>query len=100
MSIKSEFWKPHVSAWRGSGLSQAVYCRRYGLDVKRLAYWQRVLDRSKAPPSSGLLPIQVREASLSSGQIVLRLPNGLQLCVPPEVEPARIVPLVRALQTC
>jgi len=31
MGIKSSFWKPHLAGWRGSGLRQTAYCRRYNL---------------------------------------------------------------------
>lgn len=100
MGIKSDFWRPHVSAWRGSGLSQAAYCRRHGLDVKRLAYWQRVLDESQAPATSALVPIRLQEPVAGDGRIEVCLRNGLRVWLSPGTAPMQLVPLLRALGTC
>jgi hypothetical protein len=32
-------WRAHVSAWRGSGQTQAAYCAAHGLSVSTLGYW-------------------------------------------------------------
>ncbi len=34
-------WRRHVEAWRGSGLSQADYCRQQGLNPKTFSVWTR-----------------------------------------------------------
>lgn len=39
------YWAKHVEGWRGSGLTQARYCARYGLSVTSLKYWSWQLRR-------------------------------------------------------
>ncbi len=36
---KRKFWQDHVKAWKGSGLSQAEYCRKQELKAHKLCYW-------------------------------------------------------------
>lgn len=101
MGIKSEFWKPHIEGWRASGLSQAAYCRQHGLDMKRFAYWRRTLASTAAAASTpALLPIMVSDAPVADDRVEVRLPNGLQVLLPIGLDPAHVVPLIRALWSC
>lgn len=98
MGAKADFWKGHLDTWRGSGLTQAAYCRQQDLSLARFGYWRRVLD--KAVVSSALVPIVVGEASTPDEAIEVQLPNGLQARLPVDMEPSRWVSLIRALRTC
>jgi hypothetical protein len=40
---KRQFWRQHILAVPGSGLSAAAYCRLHGLQYKNFVYWKRVL---------------------------------------------------------
>lgn len=101
MGIKSEFWKPHVVGWRDSGLSQAAYCRQHGLDLKRFAYWRRTLGPERAGAAlPALVPIVVSDAPIADDRVEVRLPNGLQVRLSAGVDPARLVPMIRALWSC
>ena len=49
MKHNREFWTRHVGQWRGSGLTQAAYCRRHRLLKGTLGYWASILKQPKAP---------------------------------------------------
>ena len=38
-------WRRHIEAWSRSGLSQAEYCRRHGLQRKAFSRWKRRLEQ-------------------------------------------------------
>lgn len=99
MSSKVEFWRPHLAAWNGSGLSQAAYCRRHGLSIKSFAYWRRRLRRTEGV-ADALVPIVVADVPTADERIEVRLPNGLQVWLPTDTAPARVVPMIRALWSC
>lgn len=37
------YWAGHCEGWRGSGLSQRVYCQRHGLALSTFQLWRRRL---------------------------------------------------------
>lgn len=41
--VKHDFWEEHIRAWKGSGLSQAGYCRKKNISLKCFVYWKRKL---------------------------------------------------------
>ena len=82
-------WKAHIEAWQQSGGTQADYCRKHGLTDKVFSLWKRrfqrenVIDaprptRSK-PTTTDFVPIKVVSHSVDQDQILLRLPNGIEL---------------------
>ncbi|MFT5211954.1 MAG: hypothetical protein ACI9CE_003695, partial [Flavobacterium sp.] len=46
---KSQFWQDHVTAWQGSGLSQAAYCKQHEIKSHNFAYWRNRLSPAKTP---------------------------------------------------
>jgi hypothetical protein len=52
MKRNREFWTRHVKGWRGSGLTQAQYCRRHRLLKGTLGYWVSTLKKSSATNSA------------------------------------------------
>jgi len=42
---RSQFWRSHLEAWSGTGLSQAEYCRRNHLKPNRFTYWKKKLKQ-------------------------------------------------------
>lgn len=46
---REAYWREHVSAWRGSGLSQKAYCAAHSLSIHSLKYWQQ--RRNSAQPT-------------------------------------------------
>ncbi|WP_435808097.1 IS66 family insertion sequence element accessory protein TnpA, partial [Zhongshania aliphaticivorans] len=46
---KSQFWQDHITAWQGSGLSQAAYCKQHEIKFHNFAYWRNRLSPAKEP---------------------------------------------------
>lgn len=105
MATKAASWKTHLDGWHNSGLSQAAYCRQHGLSLSSFGYWRRTLaSKSQGAAVSAsmpaLVPIVVADAPLTDGLIEFHLPNGLQVILPSGLDPARLVPTIRALWSC
>ena len=47
-----------------------------------------------------VVPIVVRDAPVADERIEVRLPNGLQVTLSTCLDPARLVPTIRALLSC
>ena len=41
------WWLVHVEAWRQSGLTQAAYCRKQGLERYAFVKWVKVLNEQE-----------------------------------------------------
>jgi len=68
---KMHFWQPHIRAWEESGVSQAEYCRRQGLNIKIFGYWKRKLC-SKTHDLS-FVPVTIKPSQVSKSDTLLRL---------------------------
>jgi hypothetical protein len=91
-----------LKQWRMSGESGAAFCRRHGIEPRKLSYWKRVLARStparrrsRGRAASGLVPIHLLggvgavsgtalEIHLSGGDRIV-FPSGGSLAVLREV---------------
>lgn len=102
---KREVWIRRMAAWTRSGLSRRAWCGKHGLNVHTFDYWRRRLRaepkprRGRRSTGKGLVPIVVAPA-LAVAAVELRLPDGLQLSIPPGADPAQVAALIRALQEC
>lgn len=47
LEIRRRSWREHVRKWQESGLTQAEYCRRNGIDRWRLHYWKKRFSQSE-----------------------------------------------------
>ena len=82
-------WKAHIESWQQTGGTQADYCRKHGLTDKVFSLWKRrfqrenVIDASdptrSKPKATDFVPIKVVSRSTDQDQILLRLPNGIEL---------------------
>lgn len=86
MKNKQQFWKKHIAVWKGSGLSQAEYCRKHDIPVKTFGYHKRRL--AVADKQQPVIPVpQVVESIESKSRIntplKLFLPGGLQIEITP-----------------
>ena len=43
MTDRAKYWQRMLTAWEGSGLTQAEFCRRRGLKAVTFAWWKRQL---------------------------------------------------------
>jgi len=84
---KHEHWKPIISAWRDSGLSQSAFCRKNDLNLPRFSYWRaKILGKtdgsqklSKVSAGHSLfVPVQTADHRSDAG-LRVNLPNGIIL---------------------
>jgi len=111
------WWAEHLSAQRGSGQSQAAYCRARGLDPKYFTLWKRKLrnEPAKAKPVDPprLVPVVIRgecatpapasrtprtgEPNLTSAAVAIRLNLGNGMSLSLELAAGALPALVREL---
>ena len=72
---KSQCWQDHITAWQGSGLSQAAYCKQHEIKFHNFAYWRNRLSPAKEP-SAKLLKLGGVSAS---SRMIMNLPLGVRL---------------------
>jgi hypothetical protein len=56
MANKQALWQAHLDAWRASGLSQSMYCKKHGLSLSSFGYWLHRPVTGK--PSTAVAPPQ------------------------------------------
>lgn len=59
-----QFYQKHLTNWKGTGLSQAEYCRRNGLLRHRFGYWKRKLFKEEEQVEFAVLPVNLSEQSV------------------------------------
>ena len=96
----------HITQWQASDLTQAAYCKEYGIKPHIFSYYKRKFssDSAVAKHSSQLVPVKLvaNDASLgsnlssSSGSGVLRLThaNGFSLEINSHTDMAFLKPLL------
>lgn len=95
-------WIKHIESWQCSGLSQAEYCRRQGLNYRtftvRLSAYRK--HRKAALPSypspTALIPVQV-QAPLSAEAIRLTTDQGHRVELPVSISATWLAELLRCL---
>lgn len=94
-----------LSLLERSGQSIAAFAREQGLTPQRLYWWRNRLGWGAASRLSGeapadLVPVQITEDArvVSEAAIVVRLPSGVVLEVPPGASPHWAAALARALE--
>jgi len=50
---RAEYWRGVITRWRSSGLSQAKFCRRYGLHQVTFSSWKLRIENEEAGRPSG-----------------------------------------------
>jgi len=94
-----EKWKAVVEDWKKSGLSQATYCRRTGINPTRLSYWKKklsieeiVLDKSNKIEQSEFVEV----GGVDSEAFEIRI-GSLVISIPKSTESKKIAELVNCL---
>ncbi|NDY74532.1 IS66 family insertion sequence hypothetical protein [Desulfobacter hydrogenophilus] len=59
-----QFYQKHLTNWKGTGLSQAEYCRRNSLVRHRFGYWKRKLFKEEGQIKFAELPVSLSEQSV------------------------------------
>lgn len=85
-AMRAAQWRAHVSAWRGSGQTQAAYCARHGLSVSTLGYWiSRLREDGDGSDGARLTLVAARPLTTlvappaDEAQLTLRSPSGWAL---------------------
>jgi len=90
-----------VERWQRSGLSAAGFCRREGIQARRLSYWKRVLGVKPGQRASRtrLAPVQVVDLGLAAAaSIEVVLGGGERLVVREGVSPELLREVLTALR--
>ena len=101
-------WQRLVSQWSASGLSQAEFCRRRGLQAVTFSWWKRKLGKAPSPafvevdPDSG----DVRASSPIAGagdpgieMYEVLLGNGRLIRVPPSFDDGALTRLIAVVES-
>lgn len=78
---KQQYWKNHISCWKGSGLTQREYCLEQGIAISTLSYWIRKFGKgakNSKPPR--FYPLAVRGDSTLLDTKKLHTGIRLSLC--------------------
>ncbi len=120
MSDRARYWEGLVAEWEQSGLTQAEFCRRRGVNDVSFAWWKRKLGGTRGRPGK---PARRRSASggdgqrasfvevglsdrvlaagsgnaMSSAGYEVVLPQGVVVRVPSDFDPAQVTGLLRAV---
>jgi hypothetical protein len=93
---KLAHWRGVIGEWRGSGISQAAFCRERGLPSWKLAYWlKRVSEEDETPDGPAFATV-----SMPGSGLRLVLPGGASLEVEPGFDEATLRRVLRAVSEC
>ena len=109
MSDRAAYWRKRVEAWSRSGLSQAEYCRRQGLQPVSFSWWKRRLSATaqavgrgrkrhggQAAVPAGFIEVCMPDAA-GPGVYEIRLAGGRCVRVPGDFEAATLTRLIAAV---
>lgn len=94
-------WRGHLTAWAGSGLSQAAYCRQHGLTANDFSWWKRELarrDRCAVTAAPAFVPVRVAVPQTPAYAFELSLRGGRVLRFDGCVDPEALGAVVRTLE--
>ena len=101
----------HIAQWQASDLTQAAYCKEYGIKPHIFSYYKKKFrsDSAVAKHSSQLVPVKLvanyespgSNLSVSSGSAVIRLThaNGFSLEINPHTDVASLKPLLEVVRS-
>ena len=75
-----------VAAWQASGETLSAFARRYHVDRRRVARWAGRLEASTPVRFHSVRVTQDAEPRPSAQEIVIELPNGARIRLPPGFE--------------
>ncbi len=107
MSERAEYWADRLAAWEQSGLSQAAFCRREGINGGTFAWWKRQLQKAGGqrparrgrPAKASTRFVEVRLSGSSAAYEVV-LAGGRSIRVPSQFDPQAVSRLITAVESC
>lgn len=104
MTNKQRAWQKRIEDWSTSGLSQADYCRRQGLQPKRFYSWKNRLERMHCNPRTSSIPGSFLSVALvdptveqTASPVVLCV-NGVEIQYTRETDEALLLKVVSLLE--
>jgi lambda repressor-like predicted transcriptional regulator len=74
---KGQYWQQHLSDWKESGTTLALYCVKSGIKPNTLHYWRRKLSMPMAKTEK-LIPIRLHSTPparvLLGSEVAIELP--------------------------
>ncbi len=107
MTERASYWSGLVKSWEGSGLSQAEFCRRRGINGGTFAWWKRQLQRASGevtrrrgrPGEVAGRFVEVRLTGASSAYEVV-LARGRSIRLPSQFDPQILSRLIATVESC
>lgn len=93
--IPASTWHERVAHWRNTGLSADAYGREHNIDLERLKYWARRVER--AASGAQLLPVRII-APVAPAPLELRSPSGWSMRMDVGVDAAWLARLLQELR--
>ena len=99
---KRTFWPEHITSWEKTEMSQAEYCRRYGLSSKSFTYWKKRQGQTKVNPVS-FVPVPLAPAidvgnKIGSASLCIVLDERYRVEVGDDFSPLTLQRLVHVLE--
>jgi len=95
-------WKKLVQAWKRSRLSQAEFCRRYGLTYSTFNNWRSRLAAEEGPPQPAFVPVTITAQKEAGSQkragFEIRCPRGHAVLVTPGFSPTELESILQMLE--
>lgn len=99
-----QFYQKHLTIWKGSGLSQAEYCRRNGLIRHRFGYWKKKFFKEDGQVEFAVLPVSLSEHSVPfiqdsvSSPLRLMVDSRFSLEIPDQFSQDTLTKVLQVLQ--
>ena len=94
LSKKDIFWHNHIKAFLTSGLIQADYCRKHGLNSKTFSVRKhQYLKLNKKQSADSFVPL-----NSSNKEISIKLGNGIVLNFDQTTDPTWIAKLISSVE--
>lgn len=105
---KKQFYFEHIKKWLESNISQKEYCKEHELKLTSLMYWRKkYLESNKIESNNNAFTqIKIKEFLKPKAEAIkkyptelltIKLPNGIELILPAEIEEHRIINLTQSL---
>jgi hypothetical protein len=82
-SQNHQYWRDHLTQWRGTNVKQRTYCREHQLCPHKFSYYKRTLVAADmmptTPTSTGFVSVQVLPEFNPPDPLTLHFTSGLRL---------------------
>lgn len=95
---QKKFWRHHIQAWQGSGLSQRAYCQKNNLKEYRFSHWKRRLSTDAGTTRFVPVPLPTRlPVPIKHRVFHVWTPNGFRVDVEEGFDPGLLKKLLAVL---